>query len=183
MSMRRAFTSFGCAGILLTAAASAAPHLSSSRQIEPIPIQGITLAMTPNEAFDQLSAAGFRAGSIQSYADWDSDGVAFVRGTYGSRSGYWSVVFTRLGVRVTRISETFNAPGKQLDAEGEIGSAKRHLGITQDTQKCKAASATTGVCGVQDAEANVDAETTYTLQILPGMRMSTASRTKELSAE
>ena len=160
----------------------AAGPVADAQRIETLPIQGISLAMSPQQAFEHLKAAGYQAGSIDSFLSWDSDGIEFVRGTYGSRDGFWSVSFSRRGDRIVSINESFNAPGKQLDAEAEIGAVRRHLGLAEDTPQCQAPRPNSGSCSVQDAEDNIDAETSYFLQIMPGMRMAGAARVKEQSA-
>ena len=81
----------------------------STTQIEQLPVQGITLAMTPKEAFETLHSAGFKAGDLSNYEDWDSDGVEFVRGKYGSPSGHSSVSFSRGSVGSRPASRTISS--------------------------------------------------------------------------
>ena len=149
--------------------------------IETIPIQGVTLAMTPKEAFEHLFAEGFRAGNIQDFDDWQESGIEFVRGTYGSPDGHTSLVLSRNGERIIQISETYSQPGRPLDAEQEIGDAIRHFGIESDAPRCRAANPHNGVCSVQDAAEQEDVDLVYSLQVMSIMRMHQVIRNKELS--
>lgn len=146
-----------------------------------VPIQGVSLNMTPEAAFEHLFANGFRAGTIKRFEDWESDGIEFVRGVYGSSEGYSSLTIQRAGERIVHIAETFNAPGSPIDAEGAIGDLQKHFGITADEPKCKTTSPHAGLCQVQDAMDNPEVNLVYTMQILTTMRMVHATRTRELT--
>jgi len=180
MSTRRA----GILALLavLAVPAVADPLVRSSAQLEQVPIQGITLAMTPRQAFDTLIAAGFRAGDLATYEDWESDGIEFVRGEYGSPSGHSSVQFSRRGERIISISETFNAPGSPIDAIAAIGDVRSQLNIPADNPMCRTAGEHVGVCEVRDAELGSEANVAFTLQIGTVMRLVSISRSKELLA-
>lgn len=164
------------ANLLLAVPSAASEPVAGTRLLETIAIQGVTLSMSPRQAFDHLKSAGFQAGNINSFAEWEDDGIEFVRGTYGSPDGFWSVTVSRSGEQIIRISETFNAPGMQLDAEAEIGAVKRHFGFTDETRQCAAPRPNSGTCSARDAENGTDAKTTYFIQVLPGMRSSSAGR-------
>jgi len=150
--------------------------------IETVPIQGVTLAMTPEEAFEHLYSQGFRAGDIQEFSDWQQNGIEFVRGTYGSPDGHTSLVLSRNGERIIQISETYSQPGRPLDAESEIGNARRHFGVASDAPSCEAANPHNGICSVQDAEEAEDVDLVYGLQVMSIMRLHHAMRNKELGA-
>ncbi len=159
---------------------SAETLVRSTSQLELIPVQGITLGITPREAFKTLLSAGFKAGNLRSYEDWESDGVEFVRGVYGSPNGHSSVSFSRRGERIITISETFNSPGKPIDAIAAIDSVRKQLGIPEDSKKCKTTAAHLGLCEVQDADDSGQVTILFKLQILSTMRLYTISRPKEL---
>ena len=150
--------------------------------IETIPIQGITLAMTPKEAFDYLFEQGFSAGDFEKFEDWQETGIEFVRGVYGSPDGHTSLALSRDGERIVQISETYSQPGRPLDAVSEIGSVRRYFGITDDTPKCKAANPHYGNCRVQDVTEAQDVDLVYGLQVMSIMRTSYATRKKELAS-
>ena len=150
--------------------------------IETTPIQGVTLAITPKAAFEFLLAEGFRAGDIQEYNDWQDGGIEFVRGTYGSPDGHTNLVLSRHGERIIQISETYSQPGQPLDAENEIGNARRHFRVSGDTPKCKAANPHNGNCRIPDAENAQDVNLVYGLQVVSIMRSQYATRKKEIAA-
>jgi hypothetical protein len=160
---------------------AADPIVRSAAELEQLPIQGITLAMTPREAFETLLAAGFRAGDLDGYDDWESDGVEFVRGEYGSPGGHSSVQFSRQGDRIVSISETFNAPGSPIDAVAAIGAVRSQLNIPSDNPMCRTAGDHAGVCEVRDAELGSEASVIFTLQIGAVMRLVSVSRSRELA--
>ncbi len=165
----------------LAAPLAAETLVRSTTQIEQLPVQGITLAMTSKEAFETLLSSGFKAGDLRTYEDWDSDGVEFVRGQYGSPDGHSSVFFRRKGERIVTISETFNSPGRPIDAQAAIRAVRKQLSIQEESKKCKAAAAHSGFCEVRDSDDPGQTTVSYTLQILSVMRIVTTSRPKELS--
>ncbi len=152
----------------------------STSQLEQIPVQGITLGMTSKKAFNTLLSSGFKAGNLRSYEDWESDGIEFVRGEYGSPNGHSSVSFSRRGERIITITETFNSPGKPIDAITAIDSVREQLGIPEDSKKCKTMAAHSGLCEVRDADDSDQTTVLFKLQILSTMRLYAISRPKEL---
>ncbi|MEJ2156973.1 MAG: hypothetical protein P8X96_16680 [Desulfobacteraceae bacterium] len=164
----------------LTTPATAEVLVRSTAKIEQLSVQGITLAMTPKEAFETLLSTGFKAGDLHTYEDWDSDGVEFVRGQYGSPSGYSSVSFSRQGDRIVAISETFNSPGKPIDAKAAIEAVREQLSIPEDSNKCKTTASHSGLCEVRDSDNPGKTTISFKLQILSVMRLVTISRPKEL---
>lgn len=165
--------------IVLATPLSAKTLVRSTSQIEALSVQGIRLGMTAQDAFNTLIESGFKAGNLQSYLDWESDGIEFVRGQYASPEGYSSVVFTRRGERILTISETYNSPGKPIDAQSAIDAVRKQLNISEDSQKCKT-TAHSGLCEISDSEEPDQVNTSYKLQILSTMRLITISRPKEL---
>jgi hypothetical protein len=153
----------------------------STIQLEQLPVQGITLSMIPKEAFETLLSAGFKAGDFRTYEDWKSDGVEFVRGRYGSPNGHSSVSFSRRGERIVTISETFNSPGKPIDAQAAIEAVREQLSIQEDSKNCRVTATYSGLCEVQDSDDPGQTAISFKLQILSVMRLITISRPKELS--
>ena len=178
--MSRVLGLFAAIQFLVVSTAAAEDLVRDASALEQIKIQGVSLSMTAEQAFDELRAAGFRAGNINAYGDWNTDGIEFVRGTYGSPDGHSSVSMTRRGDRLVNVSESYNAPGAPLDANAEINSVKNQLALPAETNRCGTNSANGGTCQVQDAEAAEDVNIHYTLQILSTMRLVTITRTKEL---
>ena len=68
---------------LVVAPAAAENLVRDSAALEQIEIQGVSLSMTAEQAFDALRSAGFQAGNLDTYADWDSDGIEFVSLNWG----------------------------------------------------------------------------------------------------
>ena len=165
---------------LFASVANAQTLVRDTEALERLEIQGVSLSMTAEQAFDALKRAGFKAGDIDTYADWTTDGIEFVRGTYGSPEGHSSLTLSRRGERIVQISETYNAPGSPLDADAEIGAVKAQLGLPGDSTRCQTNSANAGTCQVQDAEASESVTITYTLQVLSTMRLVGITRSKEL---
>lgn len=153
----------------------------STTQLEQLPVQGIRLSMNPEKAFETLLSAGFNAGGLPTYEDWESDGVEFVRGQYGSPNGHSSVSFSRRGERIIAISETFYSPGKPIDAQAAIETVREQLSIQTDSKKCRVTAARTGLCEVQDSDDPGQTTISFKLQILSVMRLVTISRPKELA--
>ncbi len=181
----RTWTGFGLALCALTFGAldaRAADVVRDGRLIASVKIQGVSLDMTPKDAFEYLFAKGFKAGNIERFSDWDTAGIEFVRGEYGSPSGHSSVVMQRAGDRIVHLAETYNAPGNPIDAEGAIGELRRHFGIDADERKCTTTRPHVGLCEVQDAAEDPDVNQVYAIQILTTMRLVHATRTRELGA-
>lgn len=165
---------------LATGTASAQDLVRDAAALEQIQIQGISLSMTPEQAFNALRSAGYTAGDLEAYSDWDTNGIQFVRGVYGSPEGYSDMSMSRNNGRIVQITETWNSPGSPLDAEAEIGAVKRQLALPADSNRCRTNNANAGHCKVRDAEAPEDANIHYTLQVFSTMRMVTITRAKEL---
>ena len=167
----------------IAAGARAEDLVRDSDLIESIPIQGVALEMSAEVAFDRLRSAGFRAGNLETYGDWQSNGIEFVRGVYGSPEGFSSVTMERRGDRLVHIAETFNRPGGPIDATAEIGAVRDRLGIPADAKKCQISSAHSGTCEVRDAADAENVNAVFTLQVISTMRMVHATRTKELKGD
>lgn len=182
--MRRLAFIVGLQALLLLAAETAVAKsiVRATELLEQVQIQGISLAMSPGEAFNTLRAAGFNAGELSDFGDWDSDSIEFERGEYGSPAGHSSVVLSRRGDRILMISETYNAPGNPIDAIAEIDAVRAQLNIPASDPLCRTAGDHTGVCEVRDAELGSEANILFTLQIGTIMRLVSISRHKELGA-
>jgi len=148
--------------------------------IESMPIQGVTLAMTPKEAFDQLTAMGYRAGDIATYDDWDTGGLNLVLGDFGAPDGRSEISLSRAksGERLVNISETLNRPQAKLDPRAEIQAIQNHFGIAPDVPNCQVNEHNTGTCRVADAAE--DANHAYGINAFPTMILRYATRNKEL---
>jgi len=134
-----------------------------------MPIQGITFETSPRDAFERLRSLGFKAGNIETFDDWDTDGIEFVRGTYADPKGESRIIMSRKDGRITTISETWNRPRDHFNAFELVDEARRHFGIPEDEKECRAVSTTAGRCRVQDRDDPQDVDYVYGLQILPGM--------------
>lgn len=178
--MRKGLQLLATLQLFAASLAAAQDLVRDAAALEQLEIQGVSLSMTAEQAFDKLRSTGFRAGDLDTYAEWDTDSIEFVRGTYGSPEGHSSVAMTRKGDRLVMIGETYNAPGNPIDAEAAISAVKRQLAIPADSIRCKATSATSGACQIQDAELPEDVNIRHSLQIISTMRIATLTRTKEL---
>lgn len=166
--------------LLTTASVRAALIVRDAALIETMEIQGVSLAMTPQDAFNHLWAEGYRASGIASFDDWQSGGVNLVRGDFSAPEGRSEITLQRLqtGARLVHISETFNRPREKFDTAAEIGAAQDHFGIADDDKECRVADSGSGSCRVADnAE---DDHLVYGITALPTMIMRYASRSKEL---
>jgi len=183
--LNRTYPLIICASLLLFTASHVAAEklVRSSQLLEQVAVQNVTLGMTAAAAFAQLQAAGFKAGSLNSYADWHTNGIEFVRGTYGSPEGFSSVAMSRRGERLISLTETFNSPGNPIDADAAINGVRQQLGIPADAPRCKTHNAHNGSCQVVDAEQNTEVTIRFTLQIMTTMRMVAVSRPRELVSQ
>ncbi len=166
--------------LLAAASARAAEIVRDPGLIETMPVQGVTLAMTPKEAFDHLIAKGYRAGDITTFEQWDTGGLNLVLGDFSAPEGRSEISLSRArtGDRLVNISETFNRPQERFDTNGEIGAMRDHFGIAADDPKCRLNDAGGGTCRVADAAEN--ANHAYGLTALPTMILRYATRNKEL---
>lgn len=154
---------------LLFASTASATVVRPAAEIASFPIQGIRFDMSPREAFDQLYAAGYRAGSINSFEEWETDGIEFVRGTYAGPDGESRVTFSRKDGRISGIRETWSRPRDHFNAQTMIGEMKQRFGIGEEEPTCRAAAQTSGNCRVVDAEEPNDVDLALGVQVLPGM--------------
>jgi hypothetical protein len=144
----------------------AAELVRSAKQIETMPIQGITLATPPKDAVERLLAAGYRAGPIQRYEDWTEREIQFARGGPGAPEGESWVTLARFKGQLTNITEMTNQPKRRFDAAAEIGAAQDHFGIGRDDPKCRANAHGAGNCRVQDAAKAADVDLVFGVQVL-----------------
>ncbi|MEO1243334.1 MAG: hypothetical protein AAFX54_15605 [Pseudomonadota bacterium] len=147
--------------------------------IETMPIQGVTLAMTPEDAFNHLYALGYRAGDITIYSEWGEGGLDLVRGEPISPEGETWMSIGRARGRLAHISETYNRPRQHFDTQAEIEAVQDHFGVARDHPKCYVNDHGTGVCRVADAQE--DANLVFGINAFPTMIMRYASRNKELT--
>ena len=177
--MKKSITILTLAGFALMASlAMAGPGIvSDTKLIETMPIQGIHLAMKPENAVDHLLSQGYQAGNIKSSAGWDSDGIEMVRGDPQSPMGISRITISRKDSVLTYITETYNRPrGERFSADEEIGRAQKHLGVPPDSDKCKIQNANAGSCRARDADDAADASMQFEISVVPTMIMRTAVR-------
>lgn len=144
----------------------AAELVRDAALIETIPIQGVTLAISPEEAVERLLAAGYAAGPVTSYQDWKEGELQFERGGPGAPEGESWVTLARHKGQLTQITEMTNQPGQRFDATAEIGAVRDHFGIAQDDPKCQANAYGSGNCRVQDAAEAPDVDLVFGVQVL-----------------
>lgn len=159
--------------------AHAAPLIRDSATFETFDIQGVSLDMAPEDAFDLLVANGYAAGPIADYADWGAGALNFERGSYSGPNGISSVTLGRAHGRLALISESVNKPG--IDVGGEISNAQTHFGIASDETDCRLnRSGIGGSCAVRDADVPDDVTMKYTMSVQSTMILRSISRPKDL---
>lgn len=143
----------------------------SQELIRTIPVQGVTLSMTPRQAFAALTRSGYTAGNIETFEDWRSGAIEMVRGNTSGADGKSQVVLGRIPGHLINIYETTNKPnGERIDYEQEIADAKTHFGIGDDARDCTVNTRRrAGVCTISDG--NNDRPFAYGIQVRPTMRM------------
>lgn len=166
--------------VVAATSARAAEIVRDPGLIETMPVQGVTLAMTPREAFDHLLAKGYNAGPITTFEEWNTGGLNLVFGDFSAPEGRSEITLARAraGDRLVNISETFNRPQQKFDTHAEIQAVQNHFGIPADNPKCFVNDADTGTCRVADAEEN--ANHAYGLSAFPTMILRYATRNSEL---
>lgn len=184
--MRIRTACIGFAGAAILAAAATAPAaaeriIRDAAQIASMPIQGVTLSMTPKEAFEELAARGYTSQGVPTYEAWTTGGISMVWGTYGGPEGFSEIVIsrTRDNSRIISLSETFNRTGRQFDTAAEISAMQSHFGIGADEPDCRMGpSGRGGTCRVAEAEENTNH--VYGLTAMPTMIQRYATRQHEL---
>lgn len=174
---RLALSMIAAGALALTA--QAAPLIRDAATFETFAIEGVSLDMTPEEAFDRLVADGYAAGPVVSYDDWGPGALNFERGSYSGPQGISSITLGRAHGRLALISQSLNQPG--IDVAAEMSQAQSHFGVGADQPDCRInAAGTSGACSVRDQEAPNDATMKYTMTVMPTMILRSISRPKEL---
>lgn len=133
-----------------------------------MPIEGVTLNMTPQQAFEYLKSKGFTAGKIVPFEDWTEPGIIFRKQGAMKPSGFpeWfmEISLNRKGGRLVNVSES----SQKLDSTNyhiaeEIEQVRHHFGIAGDERKCRS-SKQGGVCSVVDGSKG---EVVYGIQLRP----------------
>nr|WP_156780913.1 hypothetical protein [Hyphomonas sp. Mor2] len=159
--------------------ASAAPIIRDAALFETFAVEGVSLDMAPEDAFNHLKAAGYSTGSISVYSDWGAGALNFERGSYGGPNGLSSITLGRAHGRLALISQSLNKPG--IDVQAEINTAQSHFAVTGDEPDCRMNSAgTSGSCAARDADVPDDVTMKYTMTVLSTMIMRSISRPKDL---
>ncbi|MGD2133638.1 MAG: hypothetical protein PVI23_12660 [Maricaulaceae bacterium] len=152
--------------------------------IETVEIEGVTLAMSPQEALEHLLASGYSAGDITSFDAWDGYNISLVRGSYTEPQGESWVSLDRRGGRLVAISESFNRTrGDLFEPDEEIGAVQSHFSIAADDPKCHVNDFNTGSCEVRDAADDEDVDLVFSMTAQATMIMRSASRTQQLGFE
>lgn len=163
----------------ITLAAEAAPIIRDAATFETFPIEGVSLDMAPEDAFNHLIASGYAAGPVATYADWGAGSLNFERGSYGGPDGISSVTLGRAHGRLAMITQSLNKPG--IDVGREMNTAQSHFSITGDEPDCRINSVgTSGSCATRDAIEPVDVTMRYTMTVMPTMIMRSISRPRDL---
>jgi len=159
--------------------ANAAPLIRDAALFETFAIEGVSLDMAPDEAFNLLIANGYAAGPVLTYADWGAGSLNFERGSYSGPGGISSVTLGRAHGRLAMITQSLNQPG--IDVAGEMGHAQSHFSIADTETDCRINQVgTSGSCSVRDADAPVDVTMRYTMTAMPTMIMRSISRPMDL---
>lgn len=169
------------AGVCLSLAQTTAaePIIRDAAQFDTVEIAGVSLSTTPEDAFDILFAAGYAAGPIARFEDWQHGSIEFVRGNYGAPTGLSSVSLGRSDGKLVMVSQSLNKPG--IDVEAEISAIQGHFGVAADEVDCRLnPSKTGGSCAIRDAEIPDQVSAQFTMTALSTMIMRSVSRPQEL---
>lgn len=179
--MTRSLPTLAFAGLSIALAhtANAEPLIRDAATFETVTIEGVSLATLPEDAFEALKAAGYQAGSIDRFEDWQHGSIEFVRGSYGGPDGLSSISLGRADGKLVFLSQSLNKPG--IDVVAEIGAMQTHFGIASDEVDCRVnRSGTGGSCSVRDAEIPDDVTMKFTMTAQSMMILRSVSRPKEL---
>ena len=167
------------AATTLQLSAHAAPLIRDAATFETFAIQGVSLDMSPEDAFNHLIAAGYAAGPITRYEDWGAGSLNFERGSYGGPEGLSSLTLGRAHGRLALITESLNQMG--IDVAAEIGNAKSHFGVADNEPDCRLNRVGTGgSCAVRDAEIPDAVTMKYTMSVQSMMILRSISRPQDL---
>ena len=133
-----------------------------------MPIEGVTLKMTPKHAFEHLTSNGFTAGKIVRFEDWTTPGILFRKQGAMKPSGFpeWliEIALDREEGRLIHVSETSQKLDRtNYDLAAEIEQVRRHFGIAEDERKCSS-SERGGFCSVVDA---TKSHVVFAIQVRP----------------
>jgi len=142
----------------------------SQAQIRTLPVQGVTLSMTPRQAFETLVERGYSAANIKSFEDWRSGAIQMVRGSPEDPLGESFVGLGRIPGQLINISEETNKRhGERLDYEAEIAELKLHFGVTKEEPECSVnTDRGAGICSVSDG--NKEKLFAFVCQVRPILR-------------
>lgn len=167
------------AAALLGPAAHAAPLIRDAATFETFAIEGVSLDMTPEDAFNLLVENGYAAGPVTTYEDWGPGSLNLERGSYGGPQGISSITLGRAHGRLALISQSLNQPG--IDVIGEMNNAQAHFSVGADEPDCRMNRAgTSGACAVRDQDDPNDATMRYTMTVMSTMILRSISRPQEL---
>lgn len=133
-----------------------------------MPIEGVTLNMTPKQAFEQLTSSGFTVVNISRFEEWTRSGITLRKEGKIKPNGFpkWFIEISldREGGRLSNVSES----SQKLDSTNyhiaeEIEQVRHHFGIVGDERECSS-SPQGGVCSVVDGK---KAKVIYGIQLRP----------------
>ncbi|NNC68184.1 MAG: hypothetical protein HKN83_09145 [Gammaproteobacteria bacterium] len=156
--------------VLCTALPSYAEEIIRDRSlIMTMPIEGVTLSMTPKQAFEHLVASGFSAENIDRFEDWTTPGISFRKEGAMKPSGYpkWyiEIALGQEDGRLIHVSETSQKLDRtNYDLATEINHVRSHFGIAEDEPECSY-SERGGICSVIDTK-NAN-NVVYAFQVKP----------------
>jgi hypothetical protein len=117
-----------------------------------VPVAGVTLSMTPRQAFQVLQKAGYQAQDIRTFDQWRTGSIDLLRSS-DKLNGVESIVglSRQYPDKLINISETATPVDGQFDLHAEINRARQHFGISDDARGCTVNDKRkTGVCVVDD---------------------------------
>ncbi|MCU7812528.1 MAG: hypothetical protein KZQ77_15070 [Candidatus Thiodiazotropha sp. (ex Notomyrtea botanica)] len=119
-------------------------------------VEGVSLNMTPKQAFDHLASNGFKAGNIVRFDDWTTPGIVFRKEGALKPSGYpkWYIEINlgRTEGRLTSITEYSQKLDRtNYNIGAEIDQLRSYFSISEDEPNCKY-SEHGGACSVIDSE-------------------------------
>lgn len=106
-----------------------------------MPIQGVTLNLTPKQAFEHLTLNGFTVVNIARFEDWTRSGITFRKEGKMKPNGFpkWFIEISlgREGGRLINVSESSQKlDGTNYHITAEMEQVRRHFGIAEDERKC-----------------------------------------------
>ena len=133
-----------------------------------MPIEGVTLNMTPKQAFEHLTSSGFTAVNLAGFKDWTRTGITLRKEGKMKPDGFpkWFIEISlgREGRRLINVTESSQRLDRtNFDVVTVIEQVRRHFDIAKDEGECRS-STQEGVCRVVDVTTGKIA---YGIQVRP----------------